>query len=239
MAQPASAIDNNLQLYEFLTEHILDESLDPQQVAVLLSSAKNRIERLYKPEILIDEDSSKTRSSGDTYLSMKALPDNFRDMLELYVGEILYRPVPFRRRMTYKDAALRYYIDHKDNQFAICGVGGAAETIRQVYLIKTDDFTEATVSDENESTLTWPKEFWELCAWEAAEIVSSGTDIGADDLSFRMSTGQKNRKDELLHAFLMWDHDLKLKAQDNRAGYADGGEFGDGQDLINDILPRM
>lgn len=236
MTAPLSAISNDLELAEFLTDHILDEDLDPQQIAVLLSMAKNRVELSVKPEICIDEDTSKTRSSGDLYTTMKDLPDNFREMLELYVGMTLYSPVPFQKRHTFRNSPLRYYINHKANQFAICGSAGAAETIRQIYLIKTDDFTESSVQDENAATLTWPKEHWPLVAWEAAEIISSGTDVGADDLSFRMSAAHREQHQRALQMFINWDHDLKLKSMDNRTGYADEGEA---RSLEDDILPFM
>lgn len=238
MAAPASAINSDKDLADFIQDHILDEDLDPTQLAILMSMAKNRVELNEKPEILQDEDTSKTRSGGDSYLSMKALPDNFREMVALYVGVALppYTQIPFKKRHVFRNASLRYYIDHKNSQFAICGVAGASETIRQVYLIKTDDFTAATVVDDNAATCVWPKEHWPLIAWEVAEMVSSGTDVGADDLSYRMSAAHKEQHERSLHMFRNWDHDLKLQAQDGRAGYADEG---DAQDLEGEILPYM
>lgn len=237
MAVPVSAINNDLELAEFLADHILDEDVDPQLLAVVLSMAKNQLELDEKPEILQDEDTTKTRSSGDTYLSMKSLPDNFRQMIELYVGTAVppYVEVPFKKRHVYRNSSYRYYIDHKNSQFAICGSAGASETIRQVYLIKTPDFTSSSVVDEDSSTCVWPKEHWPLIAWKAAKIIGSGTDVGADDLSFRMSAQQEQIYQEMLHSFRMWDHDLKLKSIDGRAGYADEDEdFG-----VEDSLPYM
>lgn len=238
MSAPASAISNDLELATFLQDYILDEELDPTLIAILLSQAKNRVELSEKPEVLMDEDSTQTRSSGDSYLTMKSLPDNFREMIALHVGTALppYTQVPFSKRHTFRNASLRYYIDHKNSQFAICGSAGAAETIYQEYLIKTDDFTAASVADNTATTCVWPTEHWPLIAWEAAEIISSSTDVGADDLAFRMSAGQKEQHQRALHMFRMWNHDLILQSQDGRAGYADEGEA---QDLVGDILPYM
>lgn len=236
MAAPTSAISSDKDLADFIQDHILDEDLDPTQLSILMSMAKNRIELNEKPEILQDEDTTKTRSAGESYLSMKALPDNFREMIELYVGTIRYTPIPFKKRHLYRNASMRYYIDHKNSQFAICGSAGASETIRQVYLIKTDDFTAASVIDDSATTCTWPKEHWPLIAWEVAEIVTSGTDVGVDDLSYRMSAAHKEQHERSLHMFRNWDHDLKLQAQDGRAGYADEGE---NEDLVGEILPYM
>ena len=239
MVAPTSIFNYDEDIATFLTEHILDEDLDTQMIAMLLSQAKNRLETEEKPDILIDENTSQSRASGDTYLSMKSLPDDFRQMLELYIGTNLppLRPIHFRDRHKYRNSAYRYYIDQKNKQFAICGSAGAAGTIRQVYLILTNDFTEASIAtDANAETCVWPKEHWPLLAWKAAEMVSSGTDIGADDLSFRMSQQQFRQYEEALHSFRMWDHDLKLKAQDNRAGY---DESTDDLSLEDDILPYM
>jgi hypothetical protein len=234
MTAPISAINSDLDIAELLTDHILDEDLDPQQIAILLSAAKNKIELELKLELLLDEDVSQTRASGDSYTTMKSLPDNFREMLELYVGTTLYRPIPFRKRTTFRFSDLRYYIDYKNRQFAICGNGGSSQVIKQVYLIKTDDFTSSSVADASAATLTWPKEFWGLVAWEAAYIISSGTDIGADDISFRMSESQKKQRDDLLHSLRMWDHDLKLAQQGGRSTPDEDDEPG-----FDEILARM
>jgi len=236
MAAPTSSISSDKDLAEFLTEHILDESLDPVQTAILLSLAKNRVETNEKPEFLQDEDVSQIRSSGDSYLTMKSLPDNFRQMIALYVGNIPYTQVPFKKRHTYRNSSFKYYIDHKNAQFAICGSAGASETIRQEYLIKTDDFTDTSVVDDNATTCVWPKEHWPLIAWEVAEIVTSGTDVGVDDVSYKMSAAHKEQHERSLHMFRNWDHDLKLQSIDGRAGYADDG---DNEDLVGEILPHM
>ena len=239
MTAPASIFNYDEDLAAFLTDHILDEDVDPQLVAMMLSQAKNRIELMEKPEILQDENTSQTRSGGDTYLSMKSLPDDFREMIELYVGTALppYTQVPFKKRHVYRNSSFKYYIDHKNSQFAICGSAGSSETIRQVYLIKTADFTEASITaGAQAATCVWPKEHWPLIAWKAAEMISSGTDAGADDLSFRMSREQLRLSEEALHAFRMWDHDLKLASIDGRAGYADEQDH---VSLEDDILPHM
>lgn len=234
MTAPVSAISNDRELADFLTEHILDESLDPTLVAILLSQAKNRIETNERPEILIDEDSTKTRASGDTFETMKDLPDDFRSMIELRVDNALYLPVPYAKRRAYRYAGQRYYIDHRRGQFAICGSGGEG-TIHQTYLIKTDDYTATSVADENAATCVWPKEHWPLIAWEAAEMVSTGTDVGVDDISYRMGASHAEMRERCLQMFRNWDHQLKLDSIGGRRGYADD----EGIDIEEDILPYM
>lgn len=234
MTAPVNVLATDADLYDFLCNGILDETIDQDTAARLLSSAKNEVERNEKPEILQDEATTQTNASGDTYTTMHAQPDNWRQTLELYVGVIPYSPVPFKNRVTYRNAARRYYEDHKNKQYAICGTG-AGQTIRQVYLIKTDDITSATIDAATE-TLTWPAELRELVAWHAAQLISSGTDVGADDLSFRMSEAQRNRYQELLRSFRMWDHDLKLQSMDHRAGMDEPAE--DAGD-VTDVLPYL
>ena len=234
MTAPTSTLSSDKDLAEFLTDHILDESLDPTLTAILLSQAKNRIETLERPEILIDEDSTQTRSSGDTFETMKPLPDNFRSAIELRVENVLFQPVPFAKRRAYRFSGQRYYINHKDRQYAICGSGGAG-TINLTYLIKTDDFTASSVENENAATCVWPKEHWNLIAWEAAEIVSTGTDVGVDDISYRMGAAHLEQKERALQAFRAWDHQIKLDSMGGRRGYADD----EGTDFENDVLPYM
>lgn len=234
MTAPVSAIDNDMDLAAFLTDHILDEDLDPQAVAVLLSQAKNRIELNERPEILIDEDSSKTRTSGDSYLTMKDLPEDFRSIIELRVDDNPLFPVPFSKRRAFRHASQRYYIDHKRRQFALCGTGGTG-TINMTYIVKTDDFTADSVADENAATCVWPTEHWPLIAWEAAEIISTGTDVGVDDISYRMGAAHSEQRERALHAFRNWDHQLKLDSMGGVRGYADD----EGTDVESDILPYM
>lgn len=234
---PTAAINSDLDLYDFLTNDILDEDIGEGMGARLLSQAKNAIELELKLQILIDEDATQTRAAGDTYLTMKSLPDNFRSMLELYVGSILppFRQIPFKDRLRYGLSNWRYYVDHKNAQFAICGNAGAAATIHQIYLIKTDDFTESSLQSDSAATCVWPKEHWPAIAWKAAEMISSGTDVGADDLSFRMSAEQKRQAEDAIARLRDWDQELKLAAQDGRAGMEEDIDYPD----IEDTLPYL
>lgn len=229
MTAPTNVVETDADLYALLCE-IVGEDLDPGSAARYLSSSKNELERNEKLEILQDEDVTKTNASGDIYTSMKALPDNFRQMIALYVGIIPYSPVPFKQRVSYRSSMRKYYIDHKNSQFAICGTG-AGQTIRQVYLIKTNDITEATIAAVA-STIVWPAEYREIIAWHAAQLISSGTDLGADDLSFRMSAAQLNRYGELLRSFRGWNHDLILQSMDNRAGMDEPAEDENDDDVL-------
>lgn len=210
---------NDVELKEFF-ENIIGDSLDETFTVAILNQAKNQIERRLKPLFLQEVDESKTRNTSDNYETMKDLPSDFREMVELYVGTQRYIPVPYLDRVRYRFSAYRFYIKHRDSQFAICGTSSTAETIRQYYLVKTPDLTVAKITaDSPATTILWPSEFIPLIAWEGARIVESGTDDGADDLSFRMSASQEKIAQKLEDDFTSWDHDQKLNEMDNRGGY--------------------
>lgn len=210
------------QLQTFL-ENLLDDAPDVTMEFQLLSQAKNIIERTYKPKILEKNDSSNTRSSGDTYLTMKNLADDFRSMNKFYVGTQQYLPVPFNRRIDYRSTGLKYYIDYRNSQFAVCGAAGSGETISYFYQMKTTDLTEANKSS---TIITWPSEFHPLCAYVAARIQQGNVD--PDNISIRQSLAQNAEAIILLDAFLAWDLEIKAAEQDNQRQW-------EGEDVPIDI----
>lgn len=207
----------DLALKEFFFT-IIDDTHDLTHTYQLLSLAKNKVERMYKPLILQDTDSSQTRAFGDTYLTMKNLPADFRLTISMYVGTRRHRAVPFAKRVRYKDASGRFYIDLKNSQFGITGVGAVSEPIDLTYLIKTPDLTEATAA-AGDATITWPDEFRPLVAYEAAMIFQSGLD--ADTTAFRMSERQMTERQALLDSFIDWDADQKNEEMDGTGGFDD------------------
>lgn len=212
------------QLREDHFENLIQDTHDITHTYALLSSAKNKIERLYKLAILINTDTSKTAAVGDGYLTMKALPTDFREMIKLYVGTMPYWPVPYASRISFRDAARRYYIDHKNAQFALCGTIGSVATISQIYRIKTTDLTEA--NEDTDNIITWPEEFQPLVAYEAAKIFLQNID--PDTTAVAQGNYNAAEHQALLDSFIAWDHDIKLAAMNNQGGYADDVLDGEG-----------
>src|SRR3989304_1130489 len=108
-----------------LFENIIDDQLDTDFTYQLMNIAKQKIELERDWAWLVVEDSSKTRSSGDTCTTMKAPPTDFLRPLDLFVETIgPYTPIPFTRRRAYQYQSLVYYLDYKNSQFALCGSAG-------------------------------------------------------------------------------------------------------------------
>lgn len=202
------------QIRQFF-ENLIDDELDITFTYQLLTNAKNKVESKYKPLILQTVDTSKTASVGDTYLSMKALPTDIRQMIKLVVGTMPYFPVPFKDRIRYRDATRRYYIDWKNRQFALTGSIAGSQTISQHYLIKTDDLTQA--NETTEGVVLWPDEYQLLIAYEAAVLKSGGID--ADTTSQGNAPVLNGEHQELLDGFIEWDADLKLQSMNGQGGY--------------------
>lgn len=200
-------------LREYFETHV-DDSMDVTALYQLFSMIKNQIERDIKPAFLVEVDSSKSRVSGEIYTTMKDLPANFRVMKTLYVGTREYKPIPFARRITYKDSAYKYYIDHKNSQFGICGTAGAGETIYQYVIKKTTDFTE---SNEDSEILTWPAEFHLLIPIIAGKIFRGNID--ADSISQSMALSDDILAKSLWMTFLSYCADLEVDAMNNTCGY--------------------
>lgn len=203
-------------------ENLIGDSHDVTHTYQLLTQAKNEIETKLKLKILEANDASQTANSGDTYLTLKSLPANFKQMNKLFVGTIQYFPIPFNQRITYRQSARRFYIDYKrmvagSTALGLCGAVASAQTINMFYTAKTDDLTEAV--ENTAGLILWPDEFQPIIPYKAAKIFEANID--ADDIAFRMSAAQEAEYQSLLDAFIAWDQDIKLAEMNNQGGYAD------------------
>jgi hypothetical protein len=193
-----------------------DEDLSDAMLILLFNQAKNDLELEAKPPWLITKDASKSGTTGDTYLTTKALPSDFRAMRKLYYGTTELRPVPFEKSIRYKDASNMYYIDHGNDVFAQTGSPGKAATYTMYYLKKSADIDDLSSTDN--TIITWP-EYQLLIAYQAAKIYQANID--ADDLAFRMSAAQEREFEMLRRAFMNYCSELQLSDEDGTMGYAD------------------
>lgn len=196
--------------------NLIDDEYDVTHTYQLFTQAKNYIETVYKLAILQNVDTTKLATTGDNYLTMKALPTDYRQTLSLYVGIFPYFPIPFAQRIGYRYIGRRYYIDYKNKQFALTGQVGSSQTIAHTYLTTSADITEAT--ENTDGIILWPDEFQPLIPYQAAQILQGNID--ADDVAFRMSAQQEKEYLRLLDALIYWDADLKLNSLGNQLGYA-------------------
>ncbi len=199
---------------------LIYESIDDDLYIALANIVKNQIESNGADwEILKAIDSSQTASSGDTYLTMKALPSDFRQMLsdpKISVGtDTFYLPVPFEQRHKYKEGGRKYYIDHANSQFALMGATNG--TIYFPYLKTSDEFTALTDS------WGFPARFHKIIPLRVVGIIMSGVD--SDDYYQKMSIEHKILAASLEEAMLQWNTALALSAMDNSASPIGEGDY--------------
>jgi hypothetical protein len=203
-----------------LLERLIGEAPDQTRSIQLLNTSKNRTERDHKLLICQETDESQTANPGETYLSTKNLPTGWRGTVKMVVGTTPYLPIPFRNRIAHRNSARRYYIDVKNNRFALCGTVGSAKTICHTFIKKTDDYTTDNL---DETIITWPEEFHALVAYDAAAVY-----LGIDDLDTinntkgRYSAAEHQR---LLDGLIAWNADLQLAEMGGALGYADDDDL--------------
>jgi len=216
---------NILDLYNQFDALVGNEGYDKTHSYQLMTQVKNLLEVELKMKILECVDTSKVANVGDTYLTMKTLPTDWRQTVKISVGKLPYYGVPFRRREQLASTPRRYYIDVKNKQYALTGHVASSQTINHWYLCKTPDITEADEQTDSDDLILWPAEFHPILPYKMAEIYQSNID--ADAIAFRMSDGQRNQYEALKDALIAWDQDMKLQDMNYQGGYAD--EYEDGE----------
>lgn len=213
-------------------ENLIGDTFDVTHTYQLLTQAKNYIETTLKLAILQSYDGSQTANPGDTYLTLKSLPADFKTMNKVVLGlsggttVSTYYPIPMNKREQMQKVARRYYIDHKRAVQGLTALGltgsvASAQVIGMHYQAKTDALTEA--NENTAGIILWPDEFQPIIPYQAAKIIQANTD--ADEINFRMSSYQEAEYQRLLDAFIAWDHDIKLSQMNGQGGYSD--EVGD------------
>jgi len=203
-------------------ENLVDDTHNVTHTYQLLTQAKNYVERMMKLAVLQASDETQTLSPGNTYTSLKLLPTDFRSMISVYVGQVLFLPVPFAKRVAYRNVARRYYIDYKKQvqnvaALGITGTAASAQTIQQNYLVGTPDLTEA--NENTAGIILWPDEFQPIIPYIAARIFQANID--PDDIAIRQSIAQDVEMQHLWDAMVAWDHDIKLAEMGGAGGHAD------------------
>lgn len=214
-----------LDLYNQFDKLVGEDGYDKTHSYQLMTQAKNLIEEELKLKILESLDVSKTASVGDTYLTMKALPTDYRQTIKISVGTAPYYPIPFRRREQMANMPRRFYIDQKNKQFALTGKVGSSAVINHFYLCTTAEITQADESTLSSAVISWPSRFHPMIPYKMAQIYQANLD--ADFMAFRMSPGQAEQYQSFYDALMGWDQDLKLQDMNFQGGYADSVADGD------------
>jgi len=191
------------------TESLLDNStIDNDLFYILANVAKTRIEEERNWKILETEQTD-TASVGDTFESMKDLPDDFGNDIALYLADtpVWYQPVPYARRYLYKDSSRRYYIDLASDQYALTGKTSSTQTIHLVY---------RKVSETITSTVEWdfPSRFHALLGFLVAEMHKAGVDY--DQTNALQAVQTRADAKALWEAMMLWDDNLRLRELNNQ-----------------------
>lgn len=234
---PTQLFTTALDLRTFYENSVINEVPDPNETYILFNQVKDMIEDMYKLKIAESVDTSQIANVGDSYLSFKPLPDDYRSSEKLVLTslsggttQLPYYPIAFKEREKYQKIMRKYYIDIKNNRYALCGSVGTSMTINHYYQAYTGQMSFATENDPN--PIAWPARFWPILCYGAAAIKQGNFD--ADAMNFRMSIEQQTVFDTLIVNILSWDHDLKLQDQNWQGGYAD--QY-DNNDEENGIYP--
>ncbi len=210
-------------LYDAFLELTGGEDPGPVVTYNLMTMAKDQIEDDLNLHILLSVDSTKTANPGDTYLTMKDLPEDWRKTLKIVVGVIPYYPVRFVQREAFRSNARKYYIDAKNAQYALMGAVAAVTAINHYYLCTTPIVSEE--NEEDPAAIAWPDRFKALIPYKMALIFQSTSQ--GDAISFRLAQSAETAYENIRDSFIAWDHDLKLQDMNNQGGYADDVADGD------------
>lgn len=197
-------------------QNIIDDEYDITHTYQLMTQAKNKIELMYKPLILQNVDTSQVANAGDTYLSLKTLPADYRSTVSMMVGFYMYLQLPFAQRIAFRLMPRRFYVDMRNKKFGLTGQLGASATISHCYVTTSPDFTEA--NEDTDGICLWPDELQPLLPYEMARIIRA--DIDPDDVARGAAQADEAEYQKFLDAFIHWDADLKLQAIGGQGGYA-------------------
>lgn len=214
-----------LDLYTQFDQLVGEDGYDKTHSYQLMTQAKNLIEDELKLKILESVDVSKTANVGDTYLTMKALPVDYRNTIKISVGALPYISIPFRLREQMANMPRRFYVDQKNKQFALTGKVASSQTINHFYQCTTGEITETIEGNLTSTIILWPTRFHPILPYKMAQIYQANID--ADFMAFRMSPGQAEQYEAIKDSLIAWDHDIKLQDMNFQGGYADDVADGD------------
>lgn len=186
-------------------ENIIDDSPEggSDYELFLMNMAKDEVEGGSDWNFNRGLQSSQTRATSDTYLTMKTLPTDFLTPRKLYVANDIspYLLISYEDRERFKDIYKRYYIDYLNGQYALCGGSGLVGTINFFYARQSPAITLI-------SSPVWPAAFHPYLPFKMAEIWGSTSD--ADDINFRMSQQQLRVATSIYKKMKQWDASIKV-----------------------------
>jgi len=144
---------NRDSLYTFVTSLLDGFLLDETLFESLLDISQSNREGARPWVILRTQDATQTASTGDTFLTAKTLPADFkktyaRSAIVLVDGQgnviNRLRQIPIHERNRYKDDNSKFYINYATKQFFLCGTQAQSATINLYYIKKTTKVSAAS-----------------------------------------------------------------------------------------------
>lgn len=202
------------------TESLIDDTIEETLFYSLLNVARDEIEDMLEWEILKTWDRNLAWNPGDSYLSSKNLPSNFRSMFGdgiIFLGEDNpYYPVPYKDIYKYRNSSNKYSIDYSANKLYIIGSENTNYIINLPYLITTSEIASGT-------SWSFPARYHKLLGFRVAAYYTLGVD--ADDLYARMSPAHRIAALGLENGLKKWNTRLALMSMDNSSSpFIDGGD---------------
>ncbi|MCL5774697.1 MAG: hypothetical protein M1333_00630 [Patescibacteria group bacterium] len=196
---------------------LVDDELEATLALQLVNDAKDEVETELKLHICQANDTSKTASPGDTYLTAKAMPSDFLTFAKpyIYVGTYKYYGVPLADKMKWKDTPYKYFYDPADG-IHLCGTQNSSQTISIPYIKSTPDVTLST-------SPIWPSQFHAIIPLYMAMYFYP---IDGGDKSRSWSPEWAGLLQRKMDKMIDWDMQMKIAAMGGRAGYQDDADSG-------------
>ena len=179
-------------------EAMVEDSMDTDLAYQLMNDAKDEIEAERDWLIL------QTFQNLAATTAARNLPDDYVRTVSMYVGTQPYMQIPFHQKHLFASAALRWYLDMKNDQYYLLG-SSLNGTINHCYIYKTPDIEPST-------SPVWPSQFHMLLPFKMAEIfyaVDGGDRIRAWDDKWTLKAASIRRR------MIDWDVNLQKRAVEN------------------------
>ena len=151
--------------YEFFVD---DEEVSEDTIYVLMNTALNNMYALRPWDFLKTNDDTDSTVIGT---SSYDLPSDFLFPLPVYIGTQQVEPIDRAKRMLYKEAFSRYYIDWKNGKYVLTYSPTTSDTIYFDYIYQPDQITTAYKDTDFETLVPgFKKAFHILLAYEMAKI---------------------------------------------------------------------
>ena len=210
---------NREALYEFVTSVLDDFQMELTLFYSLLDIAQSNRENARPWVILRTVDSTQTASTGDSFLTGKTLPTDFKRCYTIYTivltdsqGNVIrkLREIPLHARNDYKNDGNKFYINYATKQFFLCGNQSQSSTIN-FYYIKKD--SKISADDANIWAFdSYDESYSKILGFDVAVMHKWGIDY--DQINAVQADKNFMQADLIFKSMSEWDSYLAQQAQE-------------------------